>query len=87
MQEQERLANEEAEKRLKAALLTAKREPSTTQSRVASPFPNNSTDLTSESKLVSDTPPTSEDVLMEDPSSIVSTNPEVQRLPFIVSRS
>lgn len=36
MQEQERVANEEAEKRLKAAL-TAKREPSTTASRVASP--------------------------------------------------
>lgn len=36
MQEQERIANEEAEKRLKAAL-TAKREPGATASRVASP--------------------------------------------------
>jgi THO complex subunit 2 len=36
MQEQERVASEEAEKRLKAAL-TAKREPSASASRVASP--------------------------------------------------
>lgn len=36
MQEQERIANEQAEKRLKAAL-TAKREPATSVSRVASP--------------------------------------------------
>lgn len=36
MQEQERIANEEAEKRLKAAL-TAKREPGSSTSRVASP--------------------------------------------------
>jgi THO complex subunit 2 len=40
MQEQERLAGEEAEKRLKAAL-TAKREPGTTASRVASPAGGN----------------------------------------------
>jgi THO complex subunit 2 len=38
MQEQDKLAAEEAEKRLKAAL-TAKREPSVTTSRVASPSP------------------------------------------------
>jgi hypothetical protein len=36
MQEQERIANEEAEKRLKAAL-TAKREPGASTSRVATP--------------------------------------------------
>jgi len=41
MQEQERIANEEAEKRLKAAL-TAKREPGATASRVASPAVGNS---------------------------------------------
>ena len=40
MQEQERIANEEAEKRLKAAL-TAKREPGATASRVASPAMGN----------------------------------------------
>ena len=40
MQEQERIANEEAEKRLKAAL-TAKREPGVTASRVASPAMGN----------------------------------------------
>jgi THO complex subunit 2 len=40
MQEQERIANEEAEKRLKAAL-TAKREPGVTASRVASPVVGN----------------------------------------------
>ena len=40
MQEQERIANEEAEKRLKAAL-TAKREPGATASRVASPAVGN----------------------------------------------
>jgi THO complex subunit 2 len=37
MQEQERIAGEEAERRLKAAL-TAKREPSASASRVASPI-------------------------------------------------
>ncbi|KDR65812.1 hypothetical protein GALMADRAFT_148396 [Galerina marginata CBS 339.88] len=41
MQEQERIANEEAEKRLKAAL-TAKREPGSAASRVASPAIGNS---------------------------------------------
>ena len=46
MQEQERIANEEAEKRLKATL-TAKREPGATASRVASPAVGNS--ATSES--------------------------------------
>jgi THO complex subunit 2 len=49
MQEQERLANEEAEKRLKAAL-TAKREPGTS---VASPVTGASTvkEVTSDTKL------------------------------------
>lgn len=89
MQAQERLANEEAEKRLKAAL-TAKREPSVSQSRVASPLPKNTelapeskpaSDGPTESKSASDVPPTSEDVSMEpDPSSRVPTAPEVYNL-------
>lgn len=80
MQEQERLANEEAEKRLKAAL-TAKREPSVSQSRVASPLPRSTE---SETKPTSETvPSTSEDVLMEsEPSSTLTTTPEVLSLLF-----
>ena len=39
LQEKERVASEEAERRLKAAL-TAKREPNTSVSRVASPNPS-----------------------------------------------
>ena len=46
MQEQERLAGEEAEKRLKAAL-TAKREPGITASRLASPAGGNASTLES----------------------------------------
>lgn len=46
MQEQERLAGEEAEKRLKAAL-TAKREPGITSSRLASPLSGNPSALES----------------------------------------
>lgn len=46
MQEQERLAGEEAEKRLKAAL-TAKREPGVTASRLASPAGGNPSTLES----------------------------------------
>jgi len=46
MQEQERLAGEEAEKRLKAAL-TAKREPGITSSRLASPLGGNPSSLES----------------------------------------
>ncbi|KAF9076495.1 transcription factor/nuclear export subunit protein 2-domain-containing protein [Rhodocollybia butyracea] len=64
MEEQERLANQEAERRLKAAL-TAKREPSISQSRVASPLPNSVTESSSESKLASDTHTALEDVPLE----------------------
>ncbi|KAE9385705.1 hypothetical protein BT96DRAFT_1006795 [Gymnopus androsaceus JB14] len=79
MQAQERLANEEAEKRLKAAL-TAKREPSVSQSRVASPLPKNTelapeskpaSDGPTESKSASDVPPTSEDVYNLSPSMLL----------------
>ena len=53
MQEQERITNEEAEKRLKAAL-TAKREPGATASRVASPAVGNpATPETSDPKHLS----------------------------------
>ncbi|KAJ3795196.1 transcription factor/nuclear export subunit protein 2-domain-containing protein [Lentinula aff. detonsa] len=81
MEEKQRLANEEAEKRLKAAL-TAKREPSVTQSRIASPTPNLSKELTSENKSLPDSPPTMEDVSMEaDTSFTVSAAPESPWLP------
>ncbi|KAJ3723327.1 transcription factor/nuclear export subunit protein 2-domain-containing protein [Lentinula raphanica] len=81
MQEQQRLANEEAEKRLKAAL-TAKREPSITQSRIASPIPNSTKEHPSETKTASDALPTSEDVSMEvDTSSTVPAAPESPWLP------
>ncbi|KAF5393664.1 hypothetical protein D9757_000298 [Collybiopsis confluens] len=78
MQEQERKANEEAEKRLKAAL-TAKREPSTTQSRVASPLPSSM----AETKPPAEVPPSgSEDVSMDpDPNASVPTAPESPWLP------
>lgn len=77
MQEQERLANEEAEKRLKAAL-TAKREPSVIQSRIASPMPNMSRELASEAKPMPDILSTSEYVSMEvDASSTAPAAPEV----------
>jgi len=49
MQEQERIANEEAEKRLKAAL-TAKREPNVTASRTASPAAGNVPPQTGDAK-------------------------------------
>jgi hypothetical protein len=64
MQEQERIANEEAEKRLKAAL-TAKREP--TASRVASPSLGNSgvAEAIVDMKPRAEEAPTQEDVAME----------------------
>lgn len=75
MQEKERIASEEAEKRLKAAL-TAKREPVTT-SRTGSPAVADgaaSTDQSTESKAAS-----SEDVAMKgaDHPEPVSAHPEV----------
>ncbi|KAG6833844.1 hypothetical protein H0H87_011778 [Tephrocybe sp. NHM501043] len=69
MQEQERLANEEAEKRLKAAL-TAKREPVT--SRVASPSLGtpNAPDISVDVKLSAEEQSAQDDVSMDsEPSS------------------
>lgn len=78
MQEQERVANEEAEKRLKAAL-TAKREPSTTASRVASPSLNAPGDLTTDMKVDTKVIPKegsiSEDVQMEVEATVVAPPP------------
>jgi THO complex subunit 2 len=71
MQEQERVANEEAEKRLKAAL-TAKREPNTTPSRVSSPTAgaaSTAKDLSVEQKPSGTEVTLSEDVSMETDSA------------------
>ncbi|KAG6831879.1 hypothetical protein H0H92_006996 [Tricholoma furcatifolium] len=64
MQEQERIASEEAEKRLKAAL-TAKREP--VAARVASPSngPSNASDTLVDVKMSSEEQPSHEDVTMD----------------------
>jgi THO complex subunit 2 len=72
MQEQERLANEEAEKRLKAAL-TAKREPASK----ASPQLGSSaaTQAASETKVSAHDGPVSEDVNMEAEVSPTATVP------------
>ncbi|KIK65595.1 hypothetical protein GYMLUDRAFT_70692 [Collybiopsis luxurians FD-317 M1] len=82
MQEQERKANEEAEKRLKAAL-TAKREPSITQSRVASPLPTSSSaDSGSQTKPGPETLPSTEDVSMDsETTASVPAAPESPWLP------
>lgn len=86
MQEQERIANEEAEKRLKAAL-TAKREPTSTASRVASPGVGNVTgsDIPVDSKLLA---PETAVVLKEDSSmdieaTSVATTPPVPEVRLI----
>ncbi|TBU49613.1 transcription factor/nuclear export subunit protein 2-domain-containing protein [Dichomitus squalens] len=83
LQEKERVASEEAEKRLKAALLTAKREPNATASRVASPHPGadgtTNGDVPAEAKPpISDSP--SGDVMMESMEKI-ATPPETPWLP------
>lgn len=71
LQEQERIANEEQEKRLKAALTaksTAKREPAGT-SRMASPLPASGTPGTpTEPKTITPVP-AGEDVIMEAPAN------------------
>ena len=79
MQEKERVASEEAERRLKAAL-TAKREPNATTSRVASPNPGAegtpSGDVPADPKLpVSESP--SGEVVMESAEK-AATPPEVR---------
>ncbi|CDO68724.1 hypothetical protein BN946_scf184652.g51 [Trametes cinnabarina] len=82
-QEKERIANEEAEKRLKAAL-TAKREPNATASRVASPNPGAETlangELAPEPKQ---TPPNVQqvDVSMETSDVPAASPPENPWLP------
>lgn len=79
MKEQERAANEEAEKRLKAALLT-KREPGATTSRFASPSIGASAnpDAAPESngKQSSEEQPIPEDVSMEveTASTVIGSN-------------
>ncbi|KAI0375719.1 hypothetical protein BV20DRAFT_1059341 [Pilatotrama ljubarskyi] len=83
LQEKERVASEEAEKRLKAAL-TAKREPNTTASRVASPNPGAETpangEMTGEAKpSAPDAQAT--DVTMETPDVPFASPPENPWLP------
>lgn len=86
MQEQERIANEEAEKRLKAAL-TAKREPGATVSRVASPAIGNA----AASEIPEVKPVVADEV--EVPMEVDSTPPaappkeEVSFSPIIWTRS
>ena len=80
-EEQERVANEEAEKRLKAAL-AAKRDPSIVNSRIASPavgeVSSSETPVPAESKLGSQEAKSSEDVVMENGDSQGSASaPEV----------
>lgn len=77
MEEKERVASEEAEKRLKAAL-TAKREPSTTTSRVASPNQGESSppvDSVPRSKTPPSEPQPSEVVPMEVAESNAPVSP------------
>lgn len=65
MQEQERAANEEVEKRLKAALLT-KREPGTAASRIASPAIGTPTSqILADAKQPPDESSGTDEVLME----------------------
>lgn len=80
MQEKERVASEEAEKRLKAAL-TAKREPNASVSRIASPNPGAENapngDSATESKPVVSEPP-SVDVVMDSVEEKGATPTEVR---------
>lgn len=89
MKEQERAANEEAEKRLKAALLT-KREPGAAASRLASPSvgasanPDGVPELNG--KPSSEEHPISEDVSMEveAASSATGSNSSEVSLGFLI---
>lgn len=83
-EEQERVANEEAEKRLKAAL-AAKRDPSIAHSRIASPVvgdtSSSETPATVDSKPSTQEVKPSEDVVMDNgdtQASAVSPAPEVR---------
>ncbi len=80
MQEKERVANEEAEKRLKAAL-TAKREPNATASRVASPSPGADKNVNGETAgepkpAVNESK--SGEIVMESAEERTATAPEVR---------
>ncbi len=80
MQEKERVASEEAEKRLKAAL-TAKREPNVSVSRIASPNPGtenapNGDAATEPKSVVSES--SSADVVMESAEEKGATPSEVR---------
>lgn len=91
MQEEERVANEEAEKRLKAAL-TAKREPGTATSRLASPKIGSSqlsADASTDQKPSLQDTSAADDVTMEaDAASLVLSLPsaEVSLVPQRFSR-
>ena len=81
MQEKERVASEEAEKRLKAAL-AAKREGNATASRVASPNPGADMPFSGETMIEGKTminESQSGDVVMESVEERVATPPEVRR--------
>lgn len=75
MNEKERIASEEAEKRLKAAL-TAKREPAASTSRVGSPAIGDSAPQ-SESAREGKAPTQGEDVAMEGTETSIPAQPEV----------
>lgn len=87
-EEQERVANEEAEKRLKAAL-AAKRDPSIANSRIASPVVGDASSSETppgvDSKTSTQEVKSSEDVVMENGDSqalTVSPAPEVSAEHF-----
>lgn len=75
MQEQERVANEKAEKDLKAAL-KAKREPTTSTSRVASPTVGATTitDISAEPKVLATENTSTDDINMETDTEAVRSN-------------
>ncbi|KAI0776038.1 transcription factor/nuclear export subunit protein 2-domain-containing protein [Trametes elegans] len=79
LQEKERIASEEAEKRLKAAL-TAKREPNTA-SRVASPNPGAETPANGETTTEAKTTAPNGDVSMDSPDGNPTTPLETPWLP------
>lgn len=78
MKERERLEAVEAEKRLKATL-TAKREPSSMASRVASPSIGSSSAETNDAKHVE---ANGEDVAMEGPSTAPAISPKTPEVTF-----
>ncbi|THH13890.1 hypothetical protein EW146_g6381 [Bondarzewia mesenterica] len=85
MQEQERIASQEAEKRLKAAL-AAKRDPSAANSRIASPSVGETTatatETSTETKPVAQESKSSEDVVMENGDAHASIEPPQPESPW-----